>query len=488
MATLPEVERRYACKLPAAVKALYEKRDGERAGSAPWRLQSTAELLEIDLDEAYLDHSDDGKVLKKLGPLVPLFTNDGSDLLVLHVGGPLDGRLSLVLHDDSSIVPAFRSVESFLKKRQAKAFEDGELENFDYVAGDPKPAKGAAKADDERAAAALEKALARAKKGSHAAEFAAETARLLRGEPLAEDTSAFPTIWPHKEFISKMRFTKTSVFATVTHSTKIEEWSLETGKPGPGVKTKRKKKDTARFALVPDGSGLFEISEGALWKWTTEGKRARTKVFDVSPSSDYVGAVLADGRLLIVDEGSDLQIWSAAGKLEGALVSELNYVHDVIVGPGGKPVLLVGLYEADIMRVDLAKKQSVPFAKARETINAASQCGPAHFVYAYGEGAESGFCVADITTGKVQRDVRRAHDGRITGIAMTPSGFVVTASEFDNSIRTFDAKGKPVGRVDLERPAVVDVGPGGRVYVAFAYRGIGRYDIDAKGALTPVRD
>ncbi len=62
----------------------------------------------------------------------------------------------------------------------------------------------------------------------------------------------------------------------------------------------------------------------------------------------------------------------------------------------------------------------------------------------------------------------------------------MSESELDNTVRSWDSHGEPVDVIALERPARVAIAPDGRAYVAFAYRGIGRCDLDARGKLAAV--
>ncbi|APR87025.1 hypothetical protein A7982_12374 [Minicystis rosea] len=489
-ARFAEVEKRYKVTLSPEVRALYEKADGERAGSKPWRLQSTAELLEMDLDEGWLDHAQEAPFLKSLGGLLPLYTNDGSDLLVLHVGGPLDGRLSLLLHDDPSITLAFRSVETFLKKRRANAFADGELEGFDYDYQEPKPAKGAAKRADEEAAAALEKAFEAFADREGAAELVTTAAAVLRGEaPEDAAAAAMPPLWPYKQFIDTMVFAQGNLFASVALSSAIEEWSFATGAAAPPIPTPGERKVAAAFVVASDEQALLMAAKGALWRFPiTGGKRTRSKVFDLLPTSGRIGAHLPDGRVLVIDETqSKLQVWSEKGELTKEINSKLDVVEALVVSADGKLVFARAYSEPSLMRIDLERGKSTVFAATKKdtTLSAATLTpDEQHLVLGSYEGAMQ---VLEVSGGKPVTTIAAAHGGSITGIVVTRKGVIVSVSEFDDTIRTFSASGEPLSRIDLERPARVAVDPNDRIYVAFAYRGIGRYDVDDAGVLQPVK-
>ncbi len=129
-----EIAKRYGVEVPAAVKALYETSDGESKLRGGWRLHSSAELLELNWEDGWLDHKSAGSYVRSLGGLLPLYTNDNSDLLVLHCGGPLDGRLSYFPHDDGSITIVCHSVATFEAER-AKAGDGAVFLGGQYLLG-----------------------------------------------------------------------------------------------------------------------------------------------------------------------------------------------------------------------------------------------------------------------------------------------------------------------------------------------------------------
>lgn len=130
-----EIAKRYGVEVPACVKALYETSDGESTLRGGWRLHSAAELLELNWEDGWLDHKSAGSYVRSLGGLLPLYTNDNSNLIVLHCGGPLDGRLSYFGHDDGNISLVCHSVATFEAER-AKAGE-GRVFFGQYLLGTP---------------------------------------------------------------------------------------------------------------------------------------------------------------------------------------------------------------------------------------------------------------------------------------------------------------------------------------------------------------
>lgn len=112
-----KVEARYGVAVPEAVKTTYGETDGERALVGGWRRHSIAELLELNWEDGWLNNKTAGEYAKTLGGLLPLYTNDGSDLLVLHCAGPLEGRLVYCSHQDSDLFIVAHSVKTFEAER-----------------------------------------------------------------------------------------------------------------------------------------------------------------------------------------------------------------------------------------------------------------------------------------------------------------------------------------------------------------------------------
>lgn len=130
-----KVEERYGVEVTAAAKALYEEEsDGEKKARGGWRLHSTAELAALNWEDGWLDHKSAGAYVRSLGGLLPLYTNDGSDIIALHCGGPLDGRLSYFPHDDDRITLVCHSIATFEKEREDAGDDEVSLDN-QYLPG-----------------------------------------------------------------------------------------------------------------------------------------------------------------------------------------------------------------------------------------------------------------------------------------------------------------------------------------------------------------
>jgi hypothetical protein len=113
--------------VPANVEALFEKHDGEEKLLGGWRLHTSKELLELNWEDGWLDQRSAGAYVRRLGGLLPLYTNDNSDIIVLHCGGPLDGRLSYLPHDEDSITLVFHSLAGFLSAREKSGADEVSL-------------------------------------------------------------------------------------------------------------------------------------------------------------------------------------------------------------------------------------------------------------------------------------------------------------------------------------------------------------------------
>lgn len=180
MPDVTKLERKYRATFPKPLLDFYAKHaKGEKEGAHRWRFHSLNELAKLDFDGGWVKGSPEAPFVTSLGGVLPILTNDNSDLLVLHCDGPLDGRLSLMLHDDSSIALAFSSLDSFLKARKAGAFEDGDLDGFDYVADEPRKADSKTTKADAEAAKLLQKALAKSDYADDAADYVERNVLLL---------------------------------------------------------------------------------------------------------------------------------------------------------------------------------------------------------------------------------------------------------------------------------------------------------------------
>jgi hypothetical protein len=127
-----DIEKVYGAKFPADLAQIYAARDGETSSPSGWRLQTLEEMRDCGMKDM-LDHGE-GEYVLSLGPVLPILTNDQSDLLVVQTAGPLAGRLLFVMHDCGDIFLAFRSLASFLAAREQRRYEsvEGDTDWFDY--------------------------------------------------------------------------------------------------------------------------------------------------------------------------------------------------------------------------------------------------------------------------------------------------------------------------------------------------------------------
>jgi hypothetical protein len=127
-----DLEKEYGAKFPPQLAQLYATTDGETSSPAGWRFNTLAEMGDCGMKDM-LDHGE-GEYVLSLGPVLPILTNDQSDLLVLQTAGPLEGHLLFVMHDCGDIFLAFRSVSSFLAAREQQRYKNAEGDRgwFDY--------------------------------------------------------------------------------------------------------------------------------------------------------------------------------------------------------------------------------------------------------------------------------------------------------------------------------------------------------------------
>lgn len=87
----------------------------------------------------------------------------------------------------------------------------------------------------------------------------------------------------------------------------------------------------------------------------------------------------------------------------------------VLAAPDGGPIFVVPWCEKSLMRVDLAKKKSVPFVKVGAKFECAAMSADGGLVV-IGDMA-GGITVVDTKTGKPTRSRKHAHDDCISGVA-----------------------------------------------------------------------
>jgi hypothetical protein len=130
--TIEDLEKAYGAKFPPDLARLYATTNGETSSPAGWRFNTLEEMGDCGLKDM-LDHGE-GEYVLSLGPVLPILTNDASDLLVLQTTGPLEGHLLFVMHDCGDIFLAFRSLSSFLAAREQGRYKNAEGDRgwFDY--------------------------------------------------------------------------------------------------------------------------------------------------------------------------------------------------------------------------------------------------------------------------------------------------------------------------------------------------------------------
>lgn len=451
MSTLAAIEARYQLTFPAGVAALYERTDGEAPGAFAWRLHSLAELAELELDSGWLAHSDDGAFIKAIGGVLPLFTNDGSDLLVLHVGGPLDGRLSLVRHDDSSIDVAFRSVESALAHRDAP----------DYASTE--------RTADDLAAADQLVAVAQAKRTG--ALYADRNARALRNQP-----EVAPTYWRTPRLAHRLLFIREQLIASQKGSGEILSWDLV-------INTH------AAVATAANSTALIhDAGDGAHVRWSIGDTvwqlapgLAPTRAFAI-PATHKLVASTASHVLVVTAEGDlAVRLIAADGASTEHAIAGDDLVYAFLVGED-----LIYTTTRTVERLSLPTGNRVTLAEVPTRIYIA-RISIADQRLALGLD-DGGLVVVDLRNNAIAAINPTAHDGIITGMALLPDGRIATGSSFDDSLRVHDGQLATLSRTVLARPSALVADPRGRLYVAFPYLGIARFDVTADGALAPVID
>ncbi len=455
MASLAAVGKKYKLDIPPQVAALYAKRDGERAGEFTWRLHTLAEMMNLDLDDGWLNHSDDGAFVKTLGGVLPLITNDSSDLLVLHVGGPLDGYLSLVAHDTSDIDLAHANLDAFLADRNS----------FDTMGPQTKPT-----AADLKAASALQAKAVELRRGE---VYAERNARLLRREAQIQE----PQYWAASGLPHRLLVVGEHLIASIVDDPVVDVFD----KSGKRQSVQSKNSGTPYIVGSADQPAAYYAAEDTAWRLTTDGKQSR--LFTREGLGEIVSSIT--GHLLTCStESSDtteVRIWDSAS---GELVQRVDLgVEGLYFFLALDRASVVVVSASDVRRVLVADGKSTTLASlddiciarisaTHDRICLISETGTLH--------------VVDLKKGKVLGNNPEAHDGSPAGMAILDNGSVVTCSSIDNSIRVHDPRAKTLSRRIAERPAALCRGENNRIYVGFPYRGVARYDVDSSGVLSSV--
>lgn len=236
--------------------------------------------------------------------------------------------------------------------------------------------------------------------------------------------------------------------------------------------------------MTADGAALLVVAEGALWRIPAEGEPVAARLFGLGPGALRVWGTV-DGCHVVTTREHAIELWSERGELRASVPSQVESIEALLLGREGS--LVIPWSSGDtIFRLDHGASTTRPFVTAPGNVECAA-LSPDGALLAVGDDAGT-LSVFDGRTGVPLRTLPQAHDDRPTGVAITDAGVVVSVSEFDGTIRSFDVGGSPVSRIDLARPARVSLGPDGRAYVTFAYRGIGRYSVAPGGELEPVLD
>ena len=480
---MKNIAARYGVKVPTDVLALYQKKDGEREGAHPWRFHTVAEMLALPLDE-WLRHSPEAAWIGRLGGLLPLVTNDNSDLLVVHCGGPLDGRLSLVLHDDPAIRLAFRSLRSFLSARRDMSFGDTNVATFDYRAQEPPRPTAAARKADETAATALERALA-AHPDDGARDWVAANVALLRPQVTSGRAAE---LWPYNGFIAQMIVGPGCLVTTRGSSNEAMLWDSRSGKPRP-VAIAAKRDHWTSVALSEDRKALHAVVDGVAYEWPLDQKTAKKRrLGPATGATEILGS--RNGRLIALSraDSSVVQVWKN-DKLEREIAAQFYTLGDVVLSRDGTRATIVirNQRKPQLWVVDLhAGKKKWQLALDAEGCCATWSDGDAAVAYGTADGAIG---VVDAKTGKKRVAIAANTTGdAISSVMFGPDNTLWATCESDDTLRTFSITSrKELAQVQLARPTILAQAPEGLLYVALNFGGIARFRVDARGALARVR-
>jgi hypothetical protein len=254
----------------------------------------------------------------------------------------------------------------------------------------------------------------------------------------------------------------------------VREWDLDVGLVVSLYRKGRKNKSSAGPIAVRPGAEQFIAETGdVIFLWEL-GKPEPLR--QIATEGTRTLAWLDERRFLSGDYNGVLHVWDLAA---GKVLREMKHGdHVVALATDGK-VAWTGGWDTvrKIKRWDLATGKSLGELKLDKPCASMARSPDGKLVACVTFGGA--LHVFDWASGKEIANVPKAHDDRADGVAWTNDGaHIVTVSEFDETLRLFDAKGKALDvKSDLPRPARIGVGPDGIVYVAIAYKRIDRFRV-----------
>jgi WD40 repeat protein len=254
----------------------------------------------------------------------------------------------------------------------------------------------------------------------------------------------------------------------------VREWDLDVGLVLSARRKGRKNKDSIGAIAVRPGFEQFMVEcNDALLLWALN---AQAPVRELEAEGTRTLAWLDDRRFLSGDYNGVLKLWDLDA---GKVLREMKHGDQVVALATDGKVAWTGGWDKvrSIKRCDLETGKSIGQMKLDKPCASMARSPDGSRVACVTFGGA--LHVFDWASGKELVNVPKAHDDRADGVAWTNDGeHIVTVSEFDETLRLFDAHGKALdNKSDLPRPARIGVGPDGIIYVAIAYKRIDRFRV-----------
>ena len=291
-----------------------------------------------------------------------------------------------------------------------------------------------------------------------------------------------PKAWEIAPFTDCFAFVAGHMLTGHSLDNAVREWDLDVGLVLSAYRKGRKNRDSISAIAVRPNAEQFLVETGDTFLLWALGKPKPAR--EIAGHSTGTLAWLDDKRFIAGGNEGVLRVWN----LDDAQVErEMKHGDHVVALATDGTVAWTGGWDKvrSIKRWDLATGKMLGEAKLDKPCAsmARSPDGTRVACVTFGGALH----VFDWASGKELVKVLKAHDDRADGVAWTNEGeHIVTVSEFDETLRLFDAKGKPLDvRRDLPRPARIGVGPDGVIHVAIAYQRIDRFRV-AKDAFVAI--
>jgi WD40 repeat protein len=289
-----------------------------------------------------------------------------------------------------------------------------------------------------------------------------------------------PKPWEIAPFTGCFAFIGDHMLTAHSLDNEVREWDLDVGVVLHGHRKGRKTRDSVLAIAVRPGTEQFLVETGKVLLLWASGKPKPVREIAGFGSSSL--AWLDEDRFLTGGSDGVLRLWDLD---TGKVLREVEHGERIVALATDGKVAWAGGWDKvhTISRWDLSTGKSIgkldldaacaAMERSPDGARVACICGGALHVF-------------DWVSGKELAKGLDAHT-RAESVAWTRDGeHIVTCSEFDNTLRLWDARGKALDvRRDLPRPARLGVGPNGVVYVAIAYKRIDRFRV-VKGAFAPI--